>query len=61
LSEYTYNPATNTSTEETSNSSEGTVETVTHYNMADLDEMVADLNITPTDKESLDSENREAN
>lgn len=61
LSGYTYNLATNTNTEETNNSSEGTVETITHYNMADLDEMVADLNITPTDKESLDSENKEAN
>nr|DAK66739.1 MAG TPA: hypothetical protein [Bacteriophage sp.] len=34
------------------------METVTYYNMADLDDMVQDLDITPTDKESLDKGNK---
>ena len=53
LNSYTFNPSTNT----TSSSS---VETVTYYNMVDLDDMVQDLDITPTDRESLDKDNKQA-
>ncbi len=70
LNNYTFNPSTNTtstnsvntSTSNASNntSSSSSVETVTYYNMADLDDMVQDLDITPTDKESLDKDNKQA-
>lgn len=53
LNSYTFNLSTNT----TSSSS---VETVTYYNMVDLDDMVQDLDVTPTDKESLDKDNKQA-
>lgn len=58
LNSYTFNPSTNTTSTNTNNSP--SVETVTYYNMADLDDMVQDLDITPTDKESLDKDNKEA-
>lgn len=58
LNSYTFNPSTNTTSTNTDNSS--SVETVTYYNMADLDDMVQDLDITPTDKESLDKDNKQA-
>lgn len=58
LNSYTFNPSTNTTSASTDNSS--SVETVTYYNMADLDDMVQDLDITPTDKESLDKDNKQA-
>lgn len=58
LNNYTFNPSTNTTSASTDNSS--SVETVTYYNMADLDDMVQDLDITPTDKESLDKDNKQA-
>ena len=58
LNNYTFNPSTNTIPTSTDNSS--SVETVTYYNMADLDDMVQDLDITPTDKESLDKDNKQA-
>lgn len=67
LNSYTFNPLTNTTPTNTSTTSAGnntgsssSVETVTYYNMADLDDMVQDLDITPTDKESLDKDNKEA-
>lgn len=67
LNSYTFNPSTNTTPTNTSTTSAGnntgsssSVETVTYYNMADLDDMVQDLDITPTDKESLDKDNKEA-
>lgn len=65
LNSYTFNPSTNTTSTSTANASTNTnnspsVETVTYYNMADLDDMVQDLNITPTDKESLDADNKQA-
>lgn len=58
LNSYTFNPSTNTTSTSTDNSS--SVETVTYYNMADLDDMIQDLDVTPTDKESLDKDNKEA-
>lgn len=58
LNSYTFNPSTNTTSTSTDNSS--SVETVTYYNMADLDDIVQDLDITPTDKESLDKDNKQA-
>ena len=58
LNSYTFNPSTNTTSTNTSNSP--SVETVTYYNMADLDDMVQDLDVTPTDKESLDKDNKQA-
>lgn len=57
LNSYTFNPSTNTNASSNNSSS---VETVTYYNMADLDDMVQDLDITPTDKESLDKDNKQA-
>lgn len=65
LNSYTFNPSTNTAPTSTTNASTNTnnspsVETVTYYNMADLDDMVQDLDITPTDKESLDEDNKQA-
>lgn len=63
LNNYTFNPSTNTtstSTTNTSTNNSSSVETVTYYNMADLDNMVQDLDITPTDKESLDKDNKQA-
>lgn len=58
LNSYTFNPSTNTTSTSTNNSS--SVETVTYYNMADLDDMVQDLDVIPTDKESLDKDNKQA-
>ena len=52
LNSYTFNPSTNTTS--------SSVETITYYNMADLDDMVQDLDITSTDKESLDKDNKQA-
>ena len=52
LNSYTFNPSTNTTS--------SSVETITYYNMADLDDMVQDLDIIPTDKESLDKDNKQA-
>lgn len=65
LNSYTLNPSTNTTNTSTASNNEGndsssSVETVTYYNMADLDDMVQDLDITPTDKESLDVDNKQA-
>lgn len=60
LNSYTFNPSTNTTPTSTNTNNSPSVETVTYYNMADLDDMVQDLNITPTDKESLDKDNKEA-
>lgn len=60
LNSYTFNPSTNTTSTNTSSSNSPSVETVTYYNMADLDDMVQDLDITPTDKESLDKDNKQA-
>lgn len=61
LNSYTLNPSTNTtSTNSESNDSSSSVETITQYNMADLDDMIQDLDITPTDKESLDRDNKQA-
>ena len=70
LNSYTFNPSTNTTSTNSANtstsnasnntSSSSSVETVTYYNMADLDDMVQDLDITPTDKESLDKDNKQA-
>lgn len=70
LNSYTLNPSTNTTSTNTTNTStvnpnagsnnSSSVETITHYNMADLDDMVQDLDITPTDKESLDADNKQA-
>lgn len=60
LNSYTSNPSTNTTPTSTSTNNSPSVETVTYYNMADLDDMVQDLDITPTDKESLDKDNKEA-
>ena len=58
LNNYTFNPSTNTTSTNTNNSP--SVETVTYYNMVDLDDMVQDLDITSTDKESLDKDNKQA-
>ena len=58
LNSYTFNPSTNTTSTSTDNSS--SIETVTYYNMADLDDMIQDLDITPTDRESLDKDNKQA-
>lgn len=58
LNSYTFNPSTNTTSTSTNNSP--SVETITYYNMADLDDMVQDLDVTPTDKESLDKDNKQA-
>lgn len=58
LNNYTFNPSTNTASTSTDNSS--SVETVIYYNMVDLNDMVQDLDITPTDKESLDKDNKQA-
>lgn len=58
LNSYTFNPSTNTTSTSTDNSS--SVETITYYNMADLDDMVQDLDVIPTDKESLDKDNKQA-
>lgn len=58
LNSYTFNPSTNTTSTSTNNSF--SVETVTYYNMADLDDMVQDLDVIPTDKESLDKDNKQA-
>lgn len=58
LNSYTFNPSTNTTSTNTNNSP--SVETVTYYNMADLDDIVQDLDVTPTDKESLDKDNKQA-
>ena len=52
LNSYTFNPSTNTTS--------SSVETVTYYNMVDLDDMVQDLDVTPTDRESLDKDNKQA-
>lgn len=63
LNSYTFNPSTNTtstSTTNTNTNNSSSVETVTYYNMADLDDMVQDLDVTPTDKESLDEDNKQA-
>ena len=65
LNNYTFNPSTNTTSTSTTNTSTNTnnspsVETVTYYNMVDLDDMVQDLDIIPTDKESLDKDNKQA-
>lgn len=63
LNSYTFNPSTNTTSTSTTNTNTNnspSVETVTYYNMADLDDMVQDLDITPTDKESLDKDNKQA-
>lgn len=65
LNSYTFNPSTNTTSTSTtstnaSSSSSPSVETVTYYNMADLDDIVQDLDVTPTDKESLDKDNKQA-
>lgn len=63
LNNYTLNPSTSTTSTNTTNTNAGnssSVETVTYYNMADLDDMVQDLDITPTDKESLDKDNKQA-
>lgn len=60
LNSYTFNPSTNTTPTSTNTNNSPSVETVTYYNMADLDDMVQDLDITPTDKESLDKDNKEA-
>ena len=60
LNSYTFNPSTNTTPTNTNTNNSPSVETVTYYNMADLDDMVQDLDITPTDKESLDKDNKEA-
>lgn len=69
LNSYTFNPSTNTTSTNSANtntsnasnnSSSSSVETVTYYNMADLDDMVQDLDIIPTDKESLDKDNKQA-
>lgn len=65
LNSYTFNPSTNTTSTSTTNTSTNTnnspsVETVTYYNMVDLDDMVQDLDIIPTDKESLDKDNKQA-
>lgn len=63
LNSYTFNLSTNTTSTSTTNTSTDnspSVETVTYYNMADLDDMVQDLDITPTDKESLDKDNKQA-
>lgn len=63
LNNYTFNLSTNTtstSTTNTNTNNSSSVETVTYYNMADLDDMVQDLDITPTDKESLDKDNKQA-
>ena len=63
LNSYTFNPSTNTTSTSTTNTNTNnspSVETVTYYNMADLDDMVQDLDIIPTDKESLDKDNKQA-
>lgn len=60
LNSYTFNPSTNTTSTNTNTNNSSSVETVTYYNMADLDDMVQDLDITPTDKESLDRDNKQA-
>lgn len=65
LNSYTFNPSTNTTSTSTTSTNAGSssspsVETVTYYNMADLDDMVQDLDVTPTDKESLDRDNKQA-
>lgn len=65
LNSYTFNPSTNTTSTSTTSTNAGSsnsssVETVTYYNMADLDDMVQDLDIIPTDKESLDRDNKQA-
>lgn len=60
LNSYTFNPSTNTTPTSTNTNNSPSVETVTYYNMADLDDAVQDLDITPTDKESLDKNNKEA-
>ena len=58
LNSYTFNPSTNTTSTNTNNSP--SVETITYYNMADLDDMIQDLDVTPIDKESLDKDNKQA-
>ena len=60
LNSYTFNPSTNTTSTSTNTNNSPSVETVTYYNMADLDDMIQDLDITPTDKESLDKDNKQA-
>lgn len=60
LNSYTFNPSTNATSTSTNTNNSPSVETVTYYNMADLDDMVQDLDITPTDKESLDRDNKQA-
>lgn len=60
LNSYTFNPSTNTTSTSTNTNNSSSVETVTYYNMADLDDMVQDLDIIPTDKESLDKDNKQA-
>lgn len=60
LNSYTFNPSTNTTSTSANTNNSPSVETVTYYNMADLDDMVQDLDITPTDKESLDKDNKQA-
>lgn len=60
LNSYTFNPSTSTTSTNTNTNNSPSVETVTYYNMADLDDMVQDLDITPTDKESLDKDNKQA-
>ena len=58
LNSYTFNPSTNTTSTNTNNSP--SVETITYYNMTDLDDMIQDLDVTPIDKESLDKDNKQA-
>lgn len=63
LNNYTFNPSTNTTSTNTTNTNtnnSSSVETITYYNMADLNDMVQDLDIIPTDKESLDKDNKQA-
>ena len=60
LNSYTFNPSTSTTSTNTNTDNSPSVETITYYNMADLDDMVQDLDITPTDKESLDKDNKQA-
>ena len=60
LNSYTFNPSTNTTSTSTNTNNSPSIETVTYYNMVDLDDMVQDLDVTPTDKESLDKDNKQA-
>lgn len=60
LNNYTFKPSTNTTSTNTNTNNSSSVENITHYNMADLDSMIQDLDIIPTDKESLDKDNKQA-